>query len=497
MRQLAVLATSVPLLGACSFIYNPDHINRDIDAQTADVEIVTDVDPTMLTIDDVVPDKVNEGAGTGNASPAVFVIYGHQIAPDATVTITPTTDDAALVSIVAQQVAADANFIAFTLQVNDDGMQNDGVEHPIGITVTQSGGAVTRSLDPMKLVVHHLDSLTTTISAPPARKLYSLINVTDVMTFPPDATLGAIQLRAVGPATVTKAITAKANGTLPGPGGCAGGAMKASGASSNASSWPCQGRGESLGGGLLNNVGGGGGGFAVAGENGSGPGGSGGIMCGTREIDAFSNNAPSGGGGGGAASVLGSASAAGGGGGMIEISAGGDLTVGAGINANGADGTGGGGGDGGGGAGGVILLRAGATISVTGALTVNKGLKGTGGAAGGDGSVGRIRIDAAKGSLPDAGYNAPMFIDPPRIVTAQHTSLMLRGFPGDMTASYTVFDRDGNRVDGPQAIAFGTDQATQPVTLKAGYNKVCLVVKNGNVQMNPEAGQCTDIAFLP
>ncbi|HET9987833.1 MAG TPA: hypothetical protein VFQ65_04920, partial [Kofleriaceae bacterium] len=255
--------------------------------------------------------------------------------------------------------------------------------------------------------------------------------------------------------------------------------------------------GISAGGGLLNNVGGGGAGFVSPGSAGGGGGGAGGNPYGTREIDAFANNCPSGGGGGGA-STLGSATAGGGGGGIVEITAGGDVTLGAGASANGGVGVNGGGGDGGGGAGGVVLVRAGATLAITGAVTVNKGTGGINGVAGGDGSVGRIRADAAKGSFPAGSYNAPVFVDPPATSTVQKTMLTVRGFAGDQTSLLTVYDTQGMVVGSPVAIAFGaTDTLMQQVTLKAGYNRICAIVKNGNLSTNPEAGNCSEIAFLP
>ncbi|MEO6776319.1 MAG: hypothetical protein ABI467_25460 [Kofleriaceae bacterium] len=495
MRQC--LAVLVPLFGACSFIYNPDHINREIDAAVADVEMITDVDPTMLQIDDVYPHSVDEGAGTGHAAPAVFVITGNQIAADATVTVVPAAEDASAVHVIASQAAVDGNFIAFTLQVDDNGIQDDAVEHMVTVTVSQSGGTITRSLDPAKLVVHHLDSLTAA-TAPPLREKYSYVDIQGPLAFAAANDVGPVQVHAAGSISITGKISADANGQTAGPGGCSGGAAKASGESSNGKTgWSCTGLGASAGGGLVNNVGGGGAGFVSPGSSGTGPGGAGGGKYGTAEIDAFANNCPSGGGGGGAA-TLGSATAAGGGGGIVELSAGGDVTLGAGASSNGGSGVNGGGGNGGGGAGGVVLIRSGATLAITGAVTVDKGTGGANGTAGGDGSIGRIRADAAKGAVPAGSYNAPMFVDPPATATVQQPMVRVRGFAGDQTALLTVYDRQGMVVGSPVAIAFGsTDTLMQVVALEAGYNRICAIVKNGNLSTNPEAGNCAEIAFLP
>jgi hypothetical protein len=35
------------------------------------------------------------------------------------------------------------------------------------------------------------------------------------------------------------------------------------------------------------------------------------------------------------------------------------------------------------------------------------------------------------------------------------------------------------------------------MTLKAGYNKVCVTVAGGNAFTLPESTNCTEIAFLP
>ena len=492
------LAVLLPLLGGCSFIYNPDHITRDIDAQVADVEIVTDVDPTMLQLVDLFPKKVNEGAGTGNSKPQTFVISGHQIAADAVVSISPDPQDAATVHLMQQMVATDANFIAFTISVDDDGVQNDNTERPVIVTVTQSGGTITQSFDATKLAVHHLDSLTTQITSAP-RALYSMIDVKTTLPFAQSATSGPISLRAVGPIHVTGKVNADATSTTPGPGGCAGGDKGVSGATTNGLGWPCIGHGLSSGAGLLSNVGGGGAGFVTGGAQGGGSGGGqGGGIAGNIYIEAFSTNVPSGGGGGGLAQLLGSAQAGGCGGGILELTAGGDLTLDGGASANGGDGVSGGGGDGGGGAGGVVLLRSAATVAVTGNVTVTNGHGGSGGsAAGGDGSVGRIRVDGAKGSFPTAGYNAPMFVDPPAMTHEKTPNLVLHGVANDATAMMTVFDATGHPTNGPSPIAFGNDpMLTYPVTLTSGYNRVCVVVKDGNLT-NSEAGNCTDIAFLP
>src|SRR3569833_776252 len=108
------------LCAGCSFVYNPDHLNGSSDAHTSDEKNDAKDEPTKQKQTDVWPAQVYEGAGTGNARPALVVVYGHQIAEDAVVTLTPPS-----VKIVSATVAGDLNFIALALQADDDGMDND------------------------------------------------------------------------------------------------------------------------------------------------------------------------------------------------------------------------------------------------------------------------------------------------------------------------------------------------------------------------------------
>ena len=158
MRVLALV-----LLSGCSFIYNPTNLDHSIDSNTSDVEVVADVDPTMLKLTDAWPAQVFEGAGTGGARPALVVIYGHQIAEDAVVTITPPA-----VKIVSATIAGDHNFIALALEADDDGTDNDGTSEPLMIGVTQRGGMYSDVLDASKLTLVHLNALTAApITRPP------------------------------------------------------------------------------------------------------------------------------------------------------------------------------------------------------------------------------------------------------------------------------------------------------------------------------------------
>jgi len=481
-----VLCSLVATTG-CSFVYNPSNLDLRNDSNTADVEIVADVDPTMLKLTDAYPPAIYEGAGTGGARPALVVIYGKQIAPDAVVTITP--DNA--VKIVGTTVAGDHNFLALALEVDDDGIDNDGELVPLSIAIAQSGGAYHDVLD-AKVSVAHLDALFA-VPAGALKPLYSQV------ALPGNWTLGAgphVALRAVGSIAIAGVVTADAVGTTPGPGGCAGGGIGADGASQNSEGRNCTGRGRAVAPGLLNGGGGGGAGFVVKGDPGAASGGDGGDAFGTKQLPSFADAVPSGGGGGAKNTGIGGG-AGGGGGGAVEVTAGGDVTIPMGISAHGgkgADGSSGGGG--GGGDGGAIVVRAGGTATV-GTLVVARGEPGAGGAAGGAGSAGRTRVDAT--TMIAADYHGPMFLAPPQVSLEQNTTLAIRGDVGDQTLVGQVYDRDDAAVPhgdfSPQI--GGNGQASPTFGLRAGYNKVCVSVAGGNAFTLPESTTCTELAFLP
>lgn len=476
----------------CSFVYNPDHIVATTDAHTVDVEVVADVDPTMLKLTDAYPTEVFEGAGTGGARGALVVIYGKQIAPDAVVTITPEN----AVKILSTTVASDHNFLALSLEVDDDAMDNDGQLVPLSIAIAQSSGAYHDVLDAV-VSVHHLDALTAVPTA--LKDRYSHVAITGDWTLP---TGSHAAVRAVGAIEITGKVIADAVGPTPGPGGCAGGGIGADGAAENSEHRACTGRGHAVANGVLNGGGGGGAGFVVRGEAGASSGGDGGDPFGTAQIPSFAASVPSGG-GGGAKNTGAGGGAGGGGGGAVEFTAGGDLSIPMGISAHGGKGTdvlnGGGGG---GGDGGVILVRAGGNITL-GALDVSRGEGGIktpglgNGVAGGAGSVGRTRVDAT--AMVAADYHGPMFLSPPQVSTSQGASVTIRGDLGDQTLVGQVYDRDDSAVSlgsfSPQI--GGNAQASSSFQLRAGYNRVCVGVAGGNAFTLPESTNCAELAYLP
>lgn len=488
MRQLAATV----FLGGCSFIFNPDHINRDNDAHVddayvADVEVIADVDVTALKLDYAYPATVYEGAGQANGRPSLVVIRGAQISPTATVTVVPATGAASQITVNDIKIAGDSNWIAISISVPvdlDQDQTGTKATMPIPLIVTvDNGGGFVQSLPAGALSVTFLDQLTTPITAPVApTKLYSNIAITVADSFPSGAGLGRIELHSMSGISFTQLITLDASQTMPGPGGCGAGAVAASSSASSAGdSADC----------------------IQASGGGNGEGGKGGQYHGTPQISSFADATPGGGGGGGhtVAGLLGSVGGAGGG--MLQLQAGGDLTIGAGITAKGGVGGNGSVGDGagGGGTGGTLLLRSGGTLSVTGALTLTGGPTGSAGSAGEPGAAGHIRFDAAHGSAP-SGYVGPTFQAIPYFSYDALTAVDLitvTGLAGDSMSTGQAFDKDLDApVEGKFDLSFSGNGLAKPrVMLSPGYNQVCTIVPGGNVLAHPEAGNCAEIAYLP
>jgi hypothetical protein len=233
MRQLAATV----FLGGCSFIFNPDHINRDIDAHVddayvADVEVIADVDITALHLDYAFPATVYEGAGQANARPSLVVIRGEQISPTATVTVVPATGAATQITVNDIKIAGDSNWIAISISAPVDPFQDEtGAKMvapvPLIITVDNGGGNV-RSLPPEALSLTFLDQLNATISAPVATtKLYSNIAIAAAQSFGNNT--GRIELHSMSGISFGLGINldggttgGMGSGSPSGPGGCGG-----------------------------------------------------------------------------------------------------------------------------------------------------------------------------------------------------------------------------------------------------------------------------------
>jgi hypothetical protein len=516
MRQhLAKLAPAF-LVGGCSLIYNPSNIDKPmIDARMidmgevpVDIEIRADAMPRDLSIMEAFPTTIEEGSGTGGSRAAVVVLRGHNFVKDAAaalmVTLTPATSGAA--TLDSFEVSGNGDYIALAVSVPIATGCADGTSVDVDVTVTQKDlmdQPVTMTLD-NAFAVRCLDELDAApASATGLKALYSRIQIAGALDFPA-ASASAALLRSASSINIGGALDGSATGQEPGPGGGSGGAASGVGGGLK------PGAGATAG----NGAGGGGAGFlAAGGAGGTGPLGGAGAAPGTATGDAwiskYSENGASGGGGGGSY-LTAAGGVGGGGGGTIELTAPGNVTVGA-VTANGASGESTGGGDGGSGTGGVILVRSGNTLTMS-TVSVTKGAAvGTGGAS----SDGRVRVDAAKGAYPTGAttcvfpfsatcnlVQGPMLVDLPSRTTNQMLAITLRGTANDATATLRVFDKAGNPVSGPGNVStytptFGTTgQASVMPTLKAGYNKVCVWVSGGGPGVD-ESINCQDIAYLP
>src|SRR5688572_14591868 len=96
MRQrLVALVLSMPLVGACSIVYNPNNLPGPppeagpIDAPPADAEIILDTNPNALSLESVEPSVLVEGQGDGGSYATILVIHGEQFikGPETVVTI--------------------------------------------------------------------------------------------------------------------------------------------------------------------------------------------------------------------------------------------------------------------------------------------------------------------------------------------------------------------------------------------------------------------------
>ncbi|MEO8549051.1 MAG: hypothetical protein ABI678_03740 [Kofleriaceae bacterium] len=505
----------IPLLGACSFIYNPDHINREIDAQVVDVEMVVDVNPAGLALTYAYPSTINEGAGTGGARKALVVIRGEEIAPTATVTIKPMTGAETQIIVDPPVIADDHRWIAATITVPVDPLQDETGAHmttPLALMITVDNGEGHSVTMPAEaLAVKWLDQLETPLGAPldpAAHKVYAAIDVMAAQSFAADSSLHRVELHSASSITFHAGITANANGINPGAGGCAGGPSDSVGATTASDGGPCSSGHVGAAG---STKGGGGGGYALPGDTSAG-GLAGGDAIGEPQFSTVGVNVGGGGGGGNSTLSLVPGGAGGGGGGVIYLDAAGDVmltkntTTSVSIAANGALGVAGGllAGAGGGGAGGTLLLRAGGILKIDGTVGITgAGGGGSGNTMGGAAHEGRIRYDAAQlmWGAP-TGYQGPQVIAAPSISTAQILA------PGMITVSGQVgnstdfmgltYQKDGTPVpDSNFTLLFGNGTAMPTVKLAPGYNRVCVHVPGGNILTAPESGNCVEVAFLP
>jgi len=491
---------AVVVLSSCSFIYNPSNISGD-SGNAVDAEHVVDVNPSALALTYAFPPVVNEGAGQGGARPAVIVVRGAEISPAATVTVVPATGAATQIVVNNIAIAEDHTWIAISISAPVDTMQdetggNAKPDVPLTVTVDNGNGTVV-AMPANTLALHFLDQLVTPpTTPPPAKKLYSMVMVPSATTFLASTSAGRAVITSVSSISFIGEITANGGATVPGPGGCAGGTAAATTPpAKTADGVTCTSSG--VGATSILGGGGGGAGYTVAGDDGTGSGsGAGGPATGDIAISSYTTSYAGGGGGGAPTTVL-PGSAGGGGGGTVELTSGGDLSVSGGAS-DAIAALGGTSGGGGGGAGGTILVRCGGALTLTKALDVAPT---SGSGNGGKGKPGRTRVDTATGTAPvGVGFTGAMFLTVPYMTTTQTTSdIMITGPAGVPGFQGQVYDKDGNALaDGNFNVSFGANSTAIPsIKLTAGYNKVCVIVPNGNVLQSPEAGNCAEIVFLP
>lgn len=469
MAQYLAKLLCASALSGCSLIYNPSNLPEkgDMPPDAA----IKDANPALLMLDPMVKSPpLLEGQGQDGSAPAVLVVFGMHITKSATLTVTPPAGSPATVEVSNVTIADDGNSIAALVKasymdnLDETGANASGV---IALDVTVSEDGATPQT--IKWDLKPLDELVTAAQAGPG-KLFSRGDVTTDLDFPAGTTKGIV--RVVGGLRITGKVTANANGTTQGAGGCAGGGADAAGA--------CCGGGKG---------GGGGGGFGTAGGDGAGN--SAGAVC-----EPFITNYDNAGGGGGGGGNAGG----GGGGGVIELTAGGNLVLGGMIEATGGKGTNSGLNQGaGGGAGGAVVLRSGAMLTMPSSIALGGGGGGTGllGANGGAGGDGRWRYDAAMttGSPPaPAPRRGPMIVRPASTVFEDRMpTLMITGESGSRVSVVTRYPDNTSNTD---EVTLTGATSSYVADLRIGYNQICVLVPDGNFAQD-EAKNCIDVAFVP
>lgn len=483
MRQHLAKLSSMFLVGGCSLLYNPDRIGPGTDAKVFEDAPPIDADPNGLMLTSVESPPLVEGQGDEGSRPAVLVIRGANIVDGATVSI-EAAEGTALVEIVdAPVVSAQNDLIAVGVIARVDPDLAAGTTTDLVVKVSQplpAGGMIEQMTTWQLKGLDELEGATGTINTAAPRE-YSRV---DVETLAYSGT-GKVIVRATASITVANAIILSAVAATPGPGGGAGGAAEGDGGG--------PGYGKK---GVAGSKGGGGGGFVSVGEDGGSNIGSGGAMTGDRLITSYATNAGSGGGG---ANGVG-----GGGGGTLELTAGGNVTVGGQIQSNGGAGSAGlllvaGGG---GGSGGVVVLRSGGKVTVSGiSLAGGAGGVGTlalGAGNGGAGRQGRARIDAVEIEGDAGPAHRGIMFDPttPLITRTTMQEVRLLGSTGDrfdIQRASLSFAPVGEKA----TIDFGGATELQPtVMLDPGFNRVCFVPENSGLS-NAESRNCLDVAFVP
>jgi hypothetical protein len=508
MRQALAVVTT--LLGGCSFIYNPDHINRNIDGHVQDAEldahVTLDADPSMLTLLSIAPATIYEGQGAPNTNslPVLVVISGHNITDAFNLTVTTTPPNNADIIVGTAQRSHSGDYIVVPIGMKVNGT-SDTMNVPLTFTVDEPG-APTQVISGVAL--QYLPQLDGTAGTGPIT-----IDSTMVAQRYSEIVGGAVTFSNSTKRVVLKSMSKISLGTISaqgvnankntagagGPGGCAGGMEAGMG-------------GCGLGGGNAASAGNGGGG---GGYGSMGLGTTGGAAHGEPQVMSYDGisgtgtdvNQSSGGGGGSlTAGLVSAVGAGGGGGGTVELDAEGDITTGA-INANGGSGgdaagvLGGGGGGGGGGSGGLVVVRSvNGMISSTITGTGGSGGAGAGtGTAGGNGGAGRMRWDSPQ-STPLTStavtHRAPAFTAVTQIVTTNKPTLTLAGSTNDIVDFYLTDGAGADHNGEMQGQGFVDGAISFQGVVVEGYNHFCAVIHGGMNHVDLDQS-CVELVYLP
>ncbi|MFT3697463.1 MAG: hypothetical protein QM831_30250 [Kofleriaceae bacterium] len=456
-------AVVLTVLAGCSFIYNPSNVESD----KTDAQQIFDADPSMLAVLSSDTPTIYEAEGDGSRQ-AVLVIRGHNFVPDLSVTIATTTANPPTVTIDPSQlgVSADHEMLAIPVKVpqSDALTASDAVHYDV--TVSQRGFSQTLT---DAFVVQGLPELrgTGTTALPANPPTYSLVDLESMSV----SGTAKIALHAIGSIKISGAISLDSTGQAGGPGGSSGGAgATGGGGDSGAGMGPAHASGNGIGA----------------------------TWVGDDQLSTFgTGNDQSSGGSGGGTGALGAGGPGGGGGGLLELGAGGDLSIGT-ITAKGGNGAKSNlnMNPGGGGSGGAVILRSGG--SITAAVDISGG---TGNTAGGPG---RVRADAPTSITgvaltPSASpFRGPTFAtDTPMIVTSTDVKLNVTAQP-QHSIQYYINNFDGSKSFGPQTVLVPSNGvlALQPgENLFTGRNELCVIVE-GAQPTATDAGQCISIAYL-
>lgn len=472
-HRLAKLAMLTASLGGCSKLYDPERLPGATDAPLPP----PDIDACLMTVTEVAPTVIDEGTGEGGSRPALVVITGQNLVnSNMVVTITEAGGATRELKISPDStgiaVGSRGEHLAIPVTLGVDPMLTAGMNVVLDVKVEQddcSGGRVSGTV-PGKITLRGLGELTDMNAGmlQGGVREFSQINVETATLAPAAGQTMPIVLRSTSSAKIVKNIVLDAVGRVGGPAGGAGGA--------------------------------GGTGVGGVGMPGTGPkpgltsGAPGGFDTSDPGLNTLNNpNRSSGGAGGDSPVLLGAGGAGGGGGGSIEITALGDLQVGA-ISARGAAGaTGSGGGAaGGGGSGGVILLRAGGDL-MAGNLDVRSA---------GAGARGRARYDAGgmmamvpAGELGTDHLRGPMFVDLPFSFDKSKPEFRVAGKP--LASFKYFFTKEGGGVSGVGSALFdavGSARVTLAEPLEPGANRLCLVTESGTP--TSESSNCYYVAYL-